>query len=350
MYHTIKEDTMTKKEKLIKYIKDNIKSGKYKPGDKILSEPMFSEYFGISRTTVRDALEVLLKEGLVEKRVGNGTFIKDQAIKYIIIAITEFDFFNQAGKFFSIFIKRMKEEISNMGYKAVITLLDTNGKEDTDIFQHITQKPEDVIGLINIANDKTYSTLEERNIPIIQIIKETSPYPFIKFDLFDYLATTKKLLDKYKLKNIQVYTYPIKSYFPIYQITLKDFFGKNIIEIPQEKTNKDLVKIIERHIINIKTPPDAIVFLDNTLYSTCQTLFPTYNIFKNTKIITHSNNDELFPENYDICRLTYNVEDYISTTTQLLKDLLSKKQPTKTTYTIDFTIIGEEKLNKKVVP
>ena len=241
----------------------------------------------------------------------------------------------------------MKEEISNMGYKAVIALLDVKVKEDIDIFKHITQKPEDAIGLINISNDKTYSTLEERNIPIIQFIGETSPYPFIKFDLFDYLTTTKRLLDKYKLNKIQVYTYPINSYSPLYQIVLKDLFGKDLIEIPQEKTNKTLATKIEKHIKNVKTPPDAIVFLDNTLYSGCQTLFPSYNVLKNTKIITHSNNDELFPENYDICRLAYNIEDYISTTTQLLKDLLSKKQPTKTTYTIDFTIIGEDNLKRK---
>ena len=336
---------MTGKEKVLAFINENIKSGKYTKGTRIMSEPMLSEYLKVSRYSVREALKDLFIEGIIERRSGSGTYITDKlGEKYIIIAITEFDFFNQTGKFFSIFIERMKEEISNMGYKAVITLLDTNGKEDIDIFQHITQKPEDVIGLINISNDKTYSTLEERNIPIIKFIAETSPYPSVKFNLFDYLIATKKLLDKYNLNNIQVYTYPYKTYTPLYQIILKNLFGKDLIEIPQDKTNKSLATKIERHIKNIKTPPDAIVFLDNTLYSACQTLFPTYNILKNTKIITHSNNDEQFPENYDICRLAYNIEDYISTTTQLLKDLLSKKQPTKTTYTIDFTIIGEENL------
>ncbi|MBQ7256373.1 MAG: GntR family transcriptional regulator, partial [Abditibacteriota bacterium] len=293
---------MNKKEIIINFIKENIKQGKYKPGSKIMSENMMIEYLGVTRYCVREAIIDLCKEGIVEKKQGSGSYITDKiGEKYIIIAITEFDYFNQSGKFFSIFIERMKEEISNMGYKAVITLLDSNKKEDTDIFKHINQKPEDAIGLINISNDKTYSTLEERNIPIIQFIGETSPYPFIKFDLFDYLTTTKRLLDIYKLNNIQVYTYPINSYSSLYQIILKDLFGKDLIEIPQEKTNKTLATKIEKHIKNIKTPPDAIVFLDNTLYSACQTLFPTYNILKNTKIITHSNNDEQFPENYDIC-------------------------------------------------
>ena len=336
---------MTGKEKVLAFINENIKSGKYTKGTRIMSEPMLSEYLKVSRYSVREALKDLFIDGIIERRSGSGTYITDKlGEKYIIIAITEFDFFNQSGKFFSIFIERMKEEISNMGYKAVITLLDFNKKEDTDIFKHITQKPEDVIGLINIANDKTYSTLEERNIPIIQFITESSPYPTVKFDLFNYLITTKKLLDKYKLNNIQVYAYSTKFYSSFYQIILKDLFGKDLIEIPPEKTNKTIATKIEKHIKNIKTPPDAIVFLDNTLYSGCQTLFPSYNVLKNTKIITHSNNDELFPENYDICRLAYNIEDYISTTTQLLKDLLSKKQPTKTTYTIDFKIIGENNL------
>ncbi|MBQ0106227.1 MAG: GntR family transcriptional regulator, partial [Armatimonadetes bacterium] len=50
---------MNKKEKVLNFIEENIKSGKYKPGTRIMSEPMLSEYLKISRYTVREALKDL---------------------------------------------------------------------------------------------------------------------------------------------------------------------------------------------------------------------------------------------------------------------------------------------------
>lgn len=39
------------------------------------SEDALAEHYGVSRPTVRRALEALVEEGLVEKRRGKGTFV-----------------------------------------------------------------------------------------------------------------------------------------------------------------------------------------------------------------------------------------------------------------------------------
>jgi DNA-binding GntR family transcriptional regulator len=39
------------------------------------SEPRLSEWYGVSRTTVRSAIEVLIAAGLVERVRGKGTFV-----------------------------------------------------------------------------------------------------------------------------------------------------------------------------------------------------------------------------------------------------------------------------------
>ena len=60
-------------EALIQRINDQ-----YEPGDKILSEREICETYGVSRTTVRQALTELLNMGYIYKRHGLGTFVADR--------------------------------------------------------------------------------------------------------------------------------------------------------------------------------------------------------------------------------------------------------------------------------
>lgn len=58
-------------------LKDRIVSGGLKRGDKLPSEFALAEEFGVSRITVRQALDLLVGENLVQKRPGSGTFVLD---------------------------------------------------------------------------------------------------------------------------------------------------------------------------------------------------------------------------------------------------------------------------------
>ena len=56
-----------------------IESGTLQPGDRLPSERWFCDELGVSRATVRRALEELMAEGLVESR-GRGSFITGDAV------------------------------------------------------------------------------------------------------------------------------------------------------------------------------------------------------------------------------------------------------------------------------
>lgn len=49
--------------------------GRFRPGDKLPSEPELAERLQVSRTTLREALRILSTRGLVEVRRGIGTFV-----------------------------------------------------------------------------------------------------------------------------------------------------------------------------------------------------------------------------------------------------------------------------------
>ena len=57
-------------------LEDCILEGTWKPGEKIPSENNLAEQLGVSRVTVRNALQRLSSIGLVEARQGGGTYVK----------------------------------------------------------------------------------------------------------------------------------------------------------------------------------------------------------------------------------------------------------------------------------
>jgi 2-aminoadipate transaminase len=57
-------------------IKDRIAAGTYKPGEKIPPIRWFTESFGVNKATVHKAFDCLKKEGLIENRVGSGSYVR----------------------------------------------------------------------------------------------------------------------------------------------------------------------------------------------------------------------------------------------------------------------------------
>ncbi len=56
-------------------LKKLIKSGSYKTGDKLPSEPELMQQFGVGRSSIREAVRILANCGLVEVKQGLGTFV-----------------------------------------------------------------------------------------------------------------------------------------------------------------------------------------------------------------------------------------------------------------------------------
>ena len=62
-------------DQVFSQMKENILRDVWKRGEKIPSEKTLAEMFGVSRTSVRMAIQKLVTLGLLEPRVGEGTFV-----------------------------------------------------------------------------------------------------------------------------------------------------------------------------------------------------------------------------------------------------------------------------------
>jgi GntR family transcriptional regulator len=56
-------------------IRRSVQDGRLAPGQQLPSEPELAQTLGVSRTTLRDAIRILVSEGALERRRGVGTFV-----------------------------------------------------------------------------------------------------------------------------------------------------------------------------------------------------------------------------------------------------------------------------------
>jgi GntR family transcriptional regulator len=65
-----------------------INDGRYPPGSLLPAEVMFEQEFGVSRITIRQAIGLLRRRGMLDARSGRGTFVRPKATERSAIRFT----------------------------------------------------------------------------------------------------------------------------------------------------------------------------------------------------------------------------------------------------------------------
>ena len=84
----------------------DIKTGKYKPGELLPTESDLIHKYGISRVTVRKAMDMLTNEGLIVKRRGYGTYVQNPKLEQTLSQVLHFS-----------------NEMEKRGYRSTTTML-----------------------------------------------------------------------------------------------------------------------------------------------------------------------------------------------------------------------------------
>lgn len=71
-------------------IKQEIEEGKWHVGDRLPSERELSEKFNVSRMTLRQAIQTLADEGILERKIGSGTYVARKKVQETMIGTTSF--------------------------------------------------------------------------------------------------------------------------------------------------------------------------------------------------------------------------------------------------------------------
>ncbi|MCR4440738.1 MAG: GntR family transcriptional regulator [Peptococcaceae bacterium] len=91
--HELQNNSLPLYLQLKNIISGQIKDGVLKPGEKLPSERELCERYGVSRITVRQALNELSNEGLIDRSHGKGTFVSRTKVEQDLYSITPFQHF-----------------------------------------------------------------------------------------------------------------------------------------------------------------------------------------------------------------------------------------------------------------
>jgi GntR family transcriptional regulator len=71
-------------------LREQIEAGKWQIGDRIPSERELAASFQVSRMTLRQAIQTLVDEGILERRVGAGTYVANRKVQEKVSGVTSF--------------------------------------------------------------------------------------------------------------------------------------------------------------------------------------------------------------------------------------------------------------------
>jgi len=160
---------------LVDFLRRGIADGTFSAGEKLDTEAGYSEKFKMSRQTVRHALSVLEKDGLITRRHGSGSYVRQQGqfrettmtIGVIVSYMSEY--------IFPSIIRGIEEITSAAGYSFKLSATGNRMDAEKRILTSYLENPVD--GLI-VEGTKTampnpnialYRRLEEIGVPVVFI-------------------------------------------------------------------------------------------------------------------------------------------------------------------------------------
>lgn len=183
---------------LANLLRESIQKGIYPGGCLLKTENELAKEYDISRQTVRQALDVLVSDGLIERRKGSGTYVrqrKQRREKTMTIGVIA----NHISEYiFPAIIRGIESELSLNGYKMELSVTCDSIINERKILNEYLKKPID--GLIiegvktNLPNPniQVYKQLSDIGVPYIffnEYYHELEEAAYVITD--DYTASKK---------------------------------------------------------------------------------------------------------------------------------------------------------------
>lgn len=169
-------ERQSKYQKVIDYINENIASGNFKSGDRLMSEKELSEMFGLSRQTVRHATGELVQRNVLTRIQGSGTYIgntklaaREKRTMRIAVVSTFYESY-----IFPPTLKGIENVLADHHYTMQVSFTDNRIRREAEILKAILD--DDAVDGVVVEPAKSslpnpnlhyYREIQERRIPIL---------------------------------------------------------------------------------------------------------------------------------------------------------------------------------------
>lgn len=111
-------------------LREEIAEGHYPPGSRLPTEAEMMRRFSVSRATVRHALELLRREGLLVRIPAKGTFVRQQEVPVATTKLIALLALDVQLDFFGKIIRGAEQEATAYGYKLVVRSTDNDAERE----------------------------------------------------------------------------------------------------------------------------------------------------------------------------------------------------------------------------
>jgi GntR family transcriptional repressor for pyruvate dehydrogenase complex len=185
-------------------LKENVVQGVWRPGDRIPSENQLASLFGVSRASVRMAINKMITLGLLESRVGDGTYVK---------AFTPGVYINELVPL----VLKPEDQIEIMEFRRAL---------ETEALKLAVTR----------ASDEEIRELEELNTRARTALKNRDQETYFKEDLQFHMHIFRASKNGILVKTVETLGHVLFPHF--YSIT-RDFLATS--EVPSDETDKHTI-------------------------------------------------------------------------------------------------------------
>lgn len=158
-----------------KKILDIIASGEFKPNSKIWNERVFAQKLGYTRSTIKNAINSLVEDNILEKRRGDGTYLVNENVN------NSFEIGDDSPNSFTQLVKINRQEVVNRveSFKLIYDNKDLAiifDNKYSDFYELIRTR---IVDNIVVAVQKSY-------IPF-SLFEDAHRYDFSNMSLYDYM-------------------------------------------------------------------------------------------------------------------------------------------------------------------
>lgn len=281
-------------------IKDGIASGRYRHGDRLPTEAELQETFGVSRITVKKAMELLGEDSLIERFPGKGTFVclqeepaplsRPAAGRRPVIGVVMSDFSSDFGQHF---LQGVSEEANRQGCGLMVGLCYSSLNEESAIIDRMLGNGVDGIvamamhseqginaGIVNSAMNGFPLVLADRYL-------EGIPLPYVGSDHADAAFKATQYLFSLGHKNIGLIssaptttaiTERESGYMKSYAMTKYQVYPSYLLpdirsSMPGQMTQENIRRDVERVKSYFRDNPEitALLCIDYNIMKVCET-------------------------------------------------------------------------------
>ena len=168
---------MLKKEHIYPKLFQEISSGHYRPGEKLPGEIALAEHFGVSRITLRSALDQLQSEGIVEKNGRSGNYVSCSwcGKKFLLIIRGSHDVTAVTEHYIA---TSLRYELTPGGHS--LEMLNINSLKETNVEDwNFMLQNNHISGVFLMADliageEKLYDLLNNSSVPVIKLLHSSN--------------------------------------------------------------------------------------------------------------------------------------------------------------------------------